>query len=73
MEIVGKLKPSCRFDEIDEGDCFINGESMDAVYMRVRVINTEYTHTAVDLTTGQIYAFSPDSIVKPVDARVEIG
>ena len=74
MEIVGKKKSTCRFDEIDEAQCFLIETDIDGVYMRTRVIvTTDYTYAAVDLTTGQVYAFKPDQIVIPVEARVEIG
>ena len=75
MEIVHKKKPSCRFDEIDEAQCFvIEADDIDGVYMRTRVIiNTDYTYAAVDLRTGQVYYFIPDQIVIPVEARLEIG
>ena len=73
MEVVNKKKPSCRFDEIEEGQCFTIDTDIDAVYMRMKTVSKEYTYAAVDLTTGQLYAFDPDSIVTPIDARVEIG
>lgn len=71
MEIVRKKRSSCRFDEIEKGQCFINNTDL-VVYMRMQVVNTEYTYAAVDITTGQIYAFDPDATVVPIEARVEI-
>ena len=73
MEVVSKKKPSCRFDEIEKGQCFTIDTDIDAIYMRMKVVSKEYTYAAVDLTTGQLYAFNPDSIVTPIEARVEIG
>lgn len=73
MEIVNKKKSSCRFDEIEKGQCFVIDTDIDAIFMRMQVVNSEYTFAAVDLTTGQIYAFDSDSIVTPIEARVEIG
>ena len=71
MEIVRKKRSSCRFDEIEKGQCFVNNTDLD-VYMRTQVISTEFTYAAVDLTTGQVYAFNPAAIVVPIEARVEI-
>lgn len=74
MDVVNKKKRTCRFDEVDESQCFIIESDVDGVYMRTRsIINTEYIYAAVDLTTGQVYVFKPDQIVVPVEARVEIG
>ena len=73
MEIVRKKKPSCKFDEIEKGQCFVCDTDIDAIYMRMQMVSTLYTYAAVDLTTGQIYSFEPDSIVNPIEARVEIG
>ena len=74
MEIVNKKKPSCRFDEIEKGQCFVENitSNVNAIYMRMEALNKAYTYAAVDLTTGQLYAFNPDAIVTPIEARVEI-
>ena len=72
MEIVRKKKSSCRFDEIEKGQCFVIDTDIDAIYMRMQVVNSEYAYAAVDLITGQIYAFNPDAIIVPIEARVEI-
>lgn len=72
MEIVNKKKPSCRFDEIEEGQCFITCVNPESIYMRMKVVNSEYIFVAVDLTTGQLYAFDQDIFVTPIKAKVEI-
>lgn len=72
MKVVRKKTNSCRFGEIEYGQCFVIDTDIDAVYMRMKVVNSEYTYAAVDLTTGQIYAFDRDSIVTPIKAEVVI-
>lgn len=67
MEIVRKIRSSCRFDEIEKGQCFVTDTDIDGVYMRMHVGNA-----AIDLTTGQTYTFDLDSMVTPINARVEI-
>ena len=75
MEIVSKKKPSCRFDEIEMGQCFVDDcvSDLDTIYMRIEDKYSESGFTAVDLRTGRIYSFDPDGIVTPIDAKVEIG
>jgi len=70
MEIVRKKTDSCRFNEIEKGQCFIIETDIDSIYMRMQVVNFEYRFAAVDLTTGQIYVFDPVAIVTPIKAKV---
>lgn len=72
MEISSKKKPFCRFDEIEKGQCFVIDTDIDTIYMRMQVVNAEYIDAAVDLKTGKLYAFDPDTIVTPIKAIVEI-
>ena len=72
MKIIRKNTNSRRFVEIEYGQCFVINTDIDAVYMRMKIVNSEYTYAAVDLTTGQIYAFDRDTIVTPIKAKVEI-
>ena len=72
MEVINKKKASCKFDEIEKGQCFVIDTDIDGIYMRMKVVNAEYTFAAVDLTTGQIYAFNPDQTVIPIEAKVVI-
>jgi len=70
MEIVSKKKPSCRFDEIEKGQCFVDDADVDTIYMHIEDKYSESGYTAVDLRTGRIYNFDPDAIVTPIEARV---
>lgn len=72
MEIIRKEMISCKFDEIKEGQCFVNSTDL-VVYMRIQVVkSTGCDYAAVNLATGQICVFNPGATVVPIKATVII-
>lgn len=78
-EVNSKLQ-YMRFDDLDIGATFIDPEIYDLdtgdpdILVRLdynsKLINSNKTYVALDLTTNEIYEYSPDDTVFPVKVKV---
>ena len=80
MKVILDVKNSCTFDELAPGDCFITIETEDTqnIYMVVldpleldEFISRE-NGLAVDVQSGKLFAFPPETVVKPVGAKLMV-
>lgn len=77
MKVIKEEQRAILAEHIDFGEVFALSGGTDTYYMRIRPIGApsekEFPIVAVDIETGLINRFTPDTSTIPVDARIIIS